>query len=70
MSQAVVPLHLDRSEPLKEEVHNAERRLFELCCRGSVSRSDNNLKFQDEADAYKSYKAVGHFTPSPGIIML
>jgi len=37
------------------------------CCRRSMSRSDNNLRFQDETEAYTSYKAVGHFTPSPGV---
>ena len=27
---------------------------------------DPNLKFQDEIEAYTSYKATGHFTPCPG----
>jgi len=49
-------------------LYDARMCLFTLCCRRSVRRSDSNLKFQDETDAYTSYKAVGHFTPSPGML--
>ncbi|XP_013402874.1 centrosomal protein of 72 kDa-like [Lingula anatina] len=56
----------EHADPLHRNAGTGKQEFRVHFQDSSHKPADTNLKYQDEIDAYTSYKVQGHFTPHPG----